>query len=177
MRMLSKWIKKQINKRKFWKYFDAHFVYTVIIMRGTPGSGKSTFAKKIVKFYHNIAKVHSTDNYFIDKDGKYKFNADMLMENHRKNYDAFCKSLNEGAPIVIVDNTNIRHKWYKEYVKKANECGYQVIEVLIDPYYCTIDELYKRNKHNVPKETIENMYNALKNNMNPIEGCYKQFII
>lgn len=135
----------------------------------------STLAKKICKKYNGI--IHSTDNYFIDKDGKYKFNADMLMENHRKNYDAFCKNLNEGTPIVIVDNTNIRHKWYREYVEKANEIGYQVIEVLIDPDYCTVDEMYKRNKHNVPKKIVENMYNALKNNMKPIEGCQKQFII
>ena len=174
---IIKWVRREANKKKLWEYLKYTPFLTVIIMRGIPGSGKTTITENIMKLYYYIARVHSTDDYFVGEDGKYKFNADTLMTNHRNNYNSFCKSLNEGIPIVIVDNTNIRHKWYREYAEKANEMGYQVIEVLIDPDYCTIDKMHKRNKHNVPKKIVENMYNALKNNMKAIEGCQKQFII
>ena len=174
---IMKWIKREANKRVLWEYLKHTPILTVIIMRGTPGSGKSTIAKKVNKVDPSITRIHSTDDYFVGEDGQYKFNADTLMDNHSKNYNAFCKSLNERIPIVIVDNTNIKHKWYREYAEKANEMGYQVLEVLIDPDYCAVDEMYKRNKHNVPKKIVENMYNALKNNMKAIDGCQKQFII
>ena len=43
-------------------------MFNVYIMRGVPGSGKSTRAKKILKEYHDkglSAKIFSTDSFFM----------------------------------------------------------------------------------------------------------------
>ena len=58
-------------------------------MRGIPGSGKSTTAKKIAG---ETGKIHSTDNYFM-VDGEYRFDPKKLKENHEANYNAFCEDI------------------------------------------------------------------------------------
>jgi hypothetical protein len=95
----------------------------VYIMRGLPGSGKSTRAAQIAAEARAAAgassssssssvepvAIHSTDNYFIDPvSGVYVFNVEMLPVNHQKNLDAFCASLAAGVGTVIVDNTNMQ---------------------------------------------------------------------
>lgn len=92
----------------------------VYIMRGLPGSGKSTRAAQIAAEARAAAgasssssvqpvAIHSTDNYFIDPvSGVYVFNVEMLSVNHQKNLDAFCASLAADVGTVIVDNTNIQ---------------------------------------------------------------------
>lgn len=52
-----------------------------IIMRGVPGSGKSTVAQLLT----NKDFIHSTDDYSY-VNGVYKFNPMKLQENHEKNF-------------------------------------------------------------------------------------------
>ena len=60
----------------------------VFIMRGLPGSGKSTLARQLVGGAVR-GNMHSTDTYFIDADGAYRFNPAKLAEFHAKNFQAF----------------------------------------------------------------------------------------
>jgi hypothetical protein len=94
----------------------------VYIMRGLPGSGKSTRAAEIAAAARAAAAttssssssvqavaIHSTDSYFVDPlTGVYDFNPELLSVNHQKNLEAFCVSLAAGVGTVIVDNTNIQ---------------------------------------------------------------------
>ena len=171
----------------------------VIIMRGVPGSGKSTTARWLAEIcggptcefwnencvlkYGNpslyvkaaqsalmgmqvsdlnhpheslvAAAIHSTDNYFIEPNGNYVFNASMLFVNHSKNFNAFVNSLQKEVPLVIVDNTNTTEKEYKGYVECAHAHGYLVsFHVMPHP---TPEEAFMRNNHGVPLETIKAM--------------------
>jgi len=122
----------------------------VIIMRGIPGSGKSTRARELV----GEGIIHSTDDLFM-VNGEYKFNHRMLGYNHGKNLKNFIKSLELGLSPVIVDNTNVRKRDYKGYVKAAEDAGYEVeFEVLplIDVKVATA-----RNTHSVPEFAIQRM--------------------
>jgi predicted kinase len=122
----------------------------VIIMRGIPGSGKSTRARELVA----EGIIHSTDDLFM-VDGEYVFNHRMLGYNHGKNLKNFIKSLGLGLSPVIVDNTNVRHRDYKEYVTRAAEFGYDVqyeVLPLID-----VKVAVERNTHNVPEFAIQRM--------------------
>ena len=52
---------------------------TLFIVRGVPGSGKSTFAKHIWNEY----AICEADKYFVDREtGEYKFDATKLKEAH-----------------------------------------------------------------------------------------------
>jgi hypothetical protein len=102
-------------------------------MRGLPGAGKSTRAAQIAEAAESAAvaaaldstaaaaaaaaaaptsaavvAIHSTDSYFIDPAGVYRFNAELLGVNHQRNYDAFCASLSAGVSTIILDNTNLQ---------------------------------------------------------------------
>lgn len=114
------------------------------IMRGVPGSGKSTKARNLAG---KDGVIHSTDNYFYIR-GK-------IQENHTKNLKAFCKSLSEEIPVVICDNTNIKLWESAPYVKAAKKSGYKVVFVAMphpDPKVAAA-----RNTHNVPLYVIEGM--------------------
>jgi len=171
----------------------------VVIMRGVPGSGKSTAAKWLARMSGNEtdefwlkenvlrlgtpslgfkcveaakngveledlnypnepvirAVIHSTDQYFVNKDGIYNFSPRGLWPNHNKNYKAFRSSIHANIPLVIVDNTNTQFKEYKKYLEYAESCGYWVsCHVLPHP---TPEEAVERNTHGVPLEKIKEM--------------------
>lgn len=98
------------------------------IMRGVPGSGKSTLAKHLAN--GSDGAIHSTDDFFY-VDGEYRFDPSKLREYHDRNYEAFCRSLNDGVPVVICDNTNTRRLHFERYVEAAYHAGYMVAFVVI----------------------------------------------
>jgi len=123
----------------------------VYIMRGIPGSGKSTMARQLAG---DTGKIHSTDDYFM-KDGKYAFDPNQLRRNHQLNFQAFKADLSLGVSPVIVDNTNTQKWEYENYTKAAEDAGYEVEVVQvphIDPKLAA-----QRNTHGVPEESIRRM--------------------
>lgn len=121
------------------------------IMRGIPGSGKSTAARQLAG---KTGKIHSTDDYFM-KDGKYQFDPAQLRRNHELNFQAFKADLALGISPLIVDNTNTQKWEYQKYVDAAQEAGYDV-EIVVIPH---IDPKLaaKRNTHGVPEDKIRQM--------------------
>ena len=143
------------------------------IMRGLPGSGKSTKAKEIYDSYsfvpnvtrhgpngesEGIKRIHicSTDSYFI-RNGIYKFDAAKLGLYHEQNLHDVINWMDLGDD-VIVDNTNIRRQDFQKYITAANQHSYEVIEIVIGeftPDACAI--YHARNKHGVPLSSILRM--------------------
>jgi tRNA uridine 5-carbamoylmethylation protein Kti12 len=128
----------------------------VYIMRGVPGSGKSTAAKEIA---HPDGAIHSTDTKFLDEKNVYRFDGSMLEAYHKKNFEEFCESLKGGKPIVVLDNTNIKEWHYKSetknYVKAAKENGY--IVRIVEMPFPKPEDAEKWNTHGVSKEIIKRL--------------------
>ena len=125
----------------------------MVLLRGVSGSGKSTVAKEIG------GEVFSTDDYFM-KDGEYQFNPKELTKAHAWNRNRVKEALENGVSPVVVDNTNTQKWEMREYVKMAQEYGYDVqIREPSTPWKRDVDELTERNNHRVPKEAIEKMLN------------------
>ena len=123
----------------------------VIILQGLPGSGKSTFAKKVTDRFED-ATSFSTDTYFIDSQGNYNFDQSKLPEYHAKNYQEFVKSRSR---IKIVDNTNLSKKEYSKYVYNAKNKGYIVLFVSFTEINLTV--LKERNTKGIDIDTLEAM--------------------
>lgn len=125
------------------------------ILRGLPGSGKSTIAAKLASSNH----IFSTDDYFRNSEGIYKFDHTKPGQHHANNQGAFRVVCEEGVDPVVVDNTSTRRWEMEPYIKAARENGYTVVEMLVgDPW----DEKYQeecaaRNIHGVSLEIVQRM--------------------
>lgn len=120
----------------------------VVILRGIPGSGKSTFAKKIAG---TDGRIHSTDDLF-EKNGVYRFDPRVLRDKHNENYARFVRSLNQHIPVVICDNVNCCRWEFERYIEAANFHRYKVEIVQLphlDPAVAA-----SRTLHAVPEEKI-----------------------
>ena len=122
-----------------------------LIMRGVPGSGKSTVARKLVG---EEGIIHSTDRFFY-KNGVFEWDPSLLPKYHDRNYMAFCASLDAGISPVICDNTNVQFWEYERYVNAARNAGYLVAIVVMphpDPQVAAA-----RTIHGVSAEDIQEM--------------------
>jgi len=150
--------------------------YDVIILRGLPGSGKSTLSNKIVKSLGEKGievSIFSTDNYHIDPDGVYRFKVDKIGVFHKENKKAFLtwvqnetesrKNLmatDKFTPsVAIVDNTNLTEGEIAFYYDTAEIHG---LSVAIHTVLCPPDVAFARNTHGIPETTFGYMVRALE---------------
>lgn len=113
------------------------------LVRGVPGSGKTTFAKSLNLFFH-----YEADQYFTDLDGNYLYDPTKVKEAHFWCQDEV-KFAMQNRHDIVVANTFIR-KWQMEpYLKMARAEDYQVFIVI-----CNGDFL---NTHNVPSKVVQRM--------------------
>jgi predicted kinase len=125
---------------------------TATILRGVPGAGKSYYAANAA-----TGRVVSSDRYFVDEFGNYRFDLKKVSLSHAWCFDQFLNVLGAGED-VVVDNTNI-HTWeWHRYYKTALLCKYDVQVVEFMPI--SLNDLRmcaQRCVHEVPHEIIGRM--------------------
>jgi predicted kinase len=97
-----------------------------VILRGLPGSGKSSVARVMVSQFNSVTVV-SADDYFM-KDDVYSFDGSKLKEAHKQCQEQFIASKNQ---IIVVDNTNVSPHEYKFYIDTGYKQGRLII--LVEP--------------------------------------------
>lgn len=134
----------------------------LIVMRGAPGSGKSHLAKSIVDSTMNgdyDNHIFSTDDFFYDRRTKrYAYNPEFLEAAHNANQSKVTQRALNGWSPIIVDNTNMKLWEMVPYAREGVNNGY-LIKILEPntPWSKSSGRLASRNKHGVPKLTIERM--------------------
>ena len=128
---------------------------TLFVMRGIQGSGKSFLAKSLVK----NGQIFSADDYF-SIEGKYNWTIEKLSDAHKWNSKRVFQAIKSNISPIVIDNTNITLKdlrRLKNIIVEAQKNNYNIEIVETDtPWRFDVDELCKRNIHNVPRETIKN---------------------
>jgi len=117
------------------------------IVRGIPGSGKSTFAK------HLTANVFEADHYFYDNDGNYNFIPSEIKDAHKECQEFVRYAMESGVKKIAVSNTSTQEWEMKVYQDLAETYGYMVFSVIVENRHGGV------NQHNVPEEKIEQMKN------------------
>ena len=120
------------------------------VLRGLPGSGKTTVAKTLAAALPNAIAV-AADDFFTDQDGTYRFDLGKLKDAH-----AWCQSvvdlyMEEGMSNVIVHNTSTTEKELQPYLDMAKRHGYVVTSLVVENRHGN------QNIHSVPQETLEKM--------------------
>jgi hypothetical protein len=117
-----------------------------MLIRGLPGSGKSTVAKLFDKALHFEA-----DMYFLDADGNYQFDASKIKNAHNWCRHSVMDAMKEGHPIVVVSNTFTQEWEMDVYYLLAEELGYRVTSMIVENRHDG------KNIHGCPDDKIEQM--------------------
>jgi predicted kinase len=124
----------------------------LVICRGIPGSGKSSFAK-------TLGGIHiEADQYFVDGDGNYNFDGSKIKLAHeycRSQTEAWMKT--DGTQVnvdkIVVSNTFTQFWEMEPYFELAEKYGYKTFSIVVENRHGGV------NQHNVPEEKVEQMKN------------------
>lgn len=122
---------------------------TIYLIRGLPGSGKSTFAYELWDS-GLVECIFEADHYFTDSDGNYNFDAAKLAKAHKICQEKTTEILKLGRN-VAVSNTSTTENEVETYAKIAQECNAQFVSIIVENRHGG------SNIHNVPPEKIEQM--------------------
>lgn len=113
----------------------------ITILRGAPGSGKSTWAK--AQFGHSVV---SADDYMVNEKGEYEFRVDRLKYCHTECFIQVAKCV-EADVDVIVDNTNSTLWEMAPYRMLAHVHG---VELKVIEFHAKF-----KNVHGVPQDRVD----------------------
>ena len=117
----------------------------LILVRGMPGSGKSTIAKQLAYSYECCHL--EADMYFM-QDGEYKFDVNKLREAHERCQTETRLHLRQDFD-VVVSNTFTTIKELRPYFDIAAEFGIVPNVIVAQGDFGSV--------HNVPEETLTKM--------------------
>lgn len=128
------------------------------LLRGLPGSGKSTFAN----FIWNSGVICEADQYFVDENGNYNFDGSKIKDAHKWCRDKVEKMMKDNEangqyyPEIVVSNTFTQEWEMEEYYKLAEKYGYTVFSIIVENRHGGA------NEHGVPADKLEAMRNRFQ---------------
>ena len=115
------------------------------IVRGIPGSGKSTFAKQLT------SNVFEADHYFYDNDGNYNFIPSEIKEAHKECQQFVGYAMESSIPKIAVSNTFTQEWEMEPYFELAKKHGFKVFTIVVENRHGGV------NQHGVPEDKIQIM--------------------
>ncbi len=123
------------------------------LIRGLPGSGKSTFAKTLADCLG--CKQYEHDQYLYTEEGEYLWTESRMAYAYRQCLRDTESAMVEGNP-VVVSNVFPTSKALKNYRKLAEKYGYRVTYIVVENRRGGV------NIHDVPQEELDNMRAAFQ---------------
>jgi predicted kinase len=120
------------------------------IVRGIPGSGKSTFAKTFKTVEH-----YEADMFFMRGNG-YEFDATKLKAAHEWCQDMVFMSMKRNEPTIVVSNTFTQEWEMEPYLEMAKTHEYKVFSIIVENRHGGT------NEHGVPEDKLEIMKNRFE---------------
>ena len=124
----------------------------LILLRGLPGSGKSTLGD-VILYTNQLTNqdVLSADNFFIDKNGEYVFDGAKIKEAHNTCQQKCAERMKHEFLKIVVANTFTEEWEMKPYFEMAERYNYRIHTVIVENRHGN------KNIHNVPDEKLQSM--------------------
>jgi len=129
------------------------YVGDLILLRGLPGSGKSTLGEVILKTYglNNTNDVLSADDFFVDEKGNYNFDFSKLKEAHNSCQLKCAERMKLQLSKIVVANTFTQDWEMQSYFDMADRYNYRVHSIIVENRHDS------KNIHNVPEDKVQIM--------------------
>jgi len=114
------------------------------IIRGLPGSGKTTLARVLAPYY-NV----SADDFMVDEEGNFCFDPERLGEVHKRCEIQVIEWMTQGHSVIAVHNTFGHLDHAKPYIDMASRYGYTPVLLEAQGNFTS--------EHGVPAQTIKRM--------------------
>jgi predicted kinase len=125
----------------------------LIILRGLPGSGKSSFAELL-----GTKAICCADDY-VTRNGVYNWKPETIGASHDWCQRKCRRFMKKQAERIVVANTSTSARELKPYMDLARQFGYKVFSVVVENRHGGV------NVHNVPDATLEKMKERLITNI------------
>jgi predicted kinase len=136
---------------------EKEYVGDLILLRGVPGSGKTTLGNIILfNTQSNIQDVLSADNFFVNEKGEYIFEATKLKEAHNDCQVKCAERMRHQFSKIVVANTFTQEWEMEPYFTMAERYNYRIHSVIVENRHGN------KNVHNVPDEKISEMTNRFE---------------
>ncbi|KAL7636013.1 UNVERIFIED_CONTAM: hypothetical protein RMT77_013831 [Armadillidium vulgare] len=133
----------------------------MVIMKGLPGSGKSTIVNALSSFYP-WSVVCSADKFF-QKHNTYKFDSNKLQEAHIFSKQSALSAAKSNVTCIIIDNTNLQFWEMKFYVDLADAFNYIVFVVQpLTPWCKNVKILAEKNSHGIDASILRKKLKAIE---------------
>jgi predicted kinase len=110
-----------------------NYIGDLILLRGIPGSGKTTLGELILQSPSNeTPDVISADDYFIDELGNYKYDVNKIKEAHNDCQVRCANKMKLESAKIIVANTFTQEWEMEKYYEMAERYHYRVHSVIVE---------------------------------------------
>ena len=134
----------------------------LILLRGVPGSGKTTAAELMYAFdFRFNTALTSADDYMVDEDGNYDYDITKVGECHMKCQDQVRKLLNDDEYCRVIVHNTFCADWemdaYYKIAEEIDDC--KVYSMIVENRHGS------KSIHDVPDDKIEMMKTKLMDNI------------
>lgn len=119
------------------------------LIRGIPGSGKTSLATTLMTL-HNYEAIHCEADKYFYYSGEYVFNPTKLKQAHQ-HCQGMCEQGMKEGKVVIVSNTTTTEKEVSVYTELAKRYEYELISLVVENRHGS------DSAHNVPQDVIDKM--------------------
>ena len=136
---------------------EKEFIGDLILLRGLPGSGKSSLGDVILRNPNsNTLDVLSADNFFIDERGNYNFDGSKLKQAHNDCQQKCAERMKLEISRIVVANTFTEEWEMSPYFEMAERYKYRIHTIVVENRH------NGKNVHGVPDEKLEQMKNRFE---------------
>jgi predicted kinase len=145
----------------------------LIVLRGLPGSGKSTFAEELTVLLqeNRIDSIIISNDSLRKQDSNYVYDVGNNNKIYHENHKLLIDSLKSKVNVIIIDNCNINFDILTNYKKLTSKYNYKYYQLAFEkPKYQDIHIEFRKCQKAISIGTYVNLWKKYTNDCNDIKN-------